>query len=85
MRVKDMLVLALIGFVGLSWVGKKLGVVEDSSPISLTSASSSDVYYRYCKDARAAGAAPLNRGDPGYRPALDADNDGVACEAYYGG
>ncbi|WP_405421624.1 excalibur calcium-binding domain-containing protein [Pseudonocardia alni] len=24
--------------------------------------------------------APLYRGDPGYRSALDRDNDGIACE-----
>jgi len=41
-------------------------------------------YYRYCSDARAAGVAPLNRGDPGYRPELDADDDGIACEPYSG-
>jgi len=39
------------------------------------------VYYANCAAARAAGAAPLYRGDPGYRPALDRDNDGVACES----
>lgn len=37
-------------------------------------------YYANCAAARAAGAAPLYRGDPGYRAALDRDNDGVACE-----
>ncbi|WP_314555755.1 excalibur calcium-binding domain-containing protein [uncultured Rothia sp.] len=40
----------------------------------------SDVYYKNCAEARAAGAAPLHRGEPGYRPGLDADGDGVACE-----
>lgn len=40
------------------------------------------VYFRYCRDARAAGYAPMRRGEAGYRPALDADNDGVACEPY---
>lgn len=40
------------------------------------------VYYRYCSHARAAGAAPINRGEPGYRSELDRDNDGVACEPY---
>jgi hypothetical protein len=30
--------------------------------------------------ARAAGAAPVRRGDPGYGPHLDRDNDGVGCE-----
>jgi hypothetical protein len=38
------------------------------------------VYYANCTDAKAAHAAPLYRGQPGYRAALDRDNDGVACE-----
>ncbi|MEG3156297.1 excalibur calcium-binding domain-containing protein [Lysobacter zhanggongensis] len=33
-----------------------------------------------CASARAAGAAPVRRGDPGYGPHLDRDNDGVGCE-----
>ena len=40
----------------------------------------SNVYYRNCAAARAAGAAPLYRGQPGYRPQLDRDGDGIACE-----
>jgi len=40
----------------------------------------SAVYYANCSEARAAGVAPLRRGDPGYRPAMDRDGDGVACE-----
>lgn len=39
-----------------------------------------DVYYRNCAEARRAGAAPIRRGEPGYRRALDRDNDGVACD-----
>jgi len=38
------------------------------------------VYYEKCDAARAVGAAPLYRGDPGYASHLDGDNDGVACE-----
>lgn len=38
------------------------------------------VYYANCDAVRAAGAAPLYRGQPGYRSGLDRDNDGVACE-----
>ena len=38
------------------------------------------VYYANCSAARAAGAAPIYRGEPGYRSALDRDDDGVACE-----
>lgn len=33
-----------------------------------------------CAEARAAGAAPVRRGEPGYGPHLDRDGDGVACE-----
>ncbi|WP_394940673.1 excalibur calcium-binding domain-containing protein [Psychromicrobium sp. YIM B11713] len=38
------------------------------------------VYYANCAEARKAGAAPLHIGQPGYRPKLDGDHDGVACE-----
>ena len=41
------------------------------------------VYYRNCTAAHAAGAYSIPRGAPGYRPALDGDNDGLACEPYY--
>ena len=36
--------------------------------------------FRNCTEARAAGAAPVYRGQPGYGPHLDRDNDGVGCE-----
>lgn len=39
-----------------------------------------EVYYANCAAARAAGAAPIRAGQPGYRAALDGDKDGVACE-----
>ncbi|MFZ2511391.1 MAG: DUF1524 domain-containing protein, partial [Gordonia sp. (in: high G+C Gram-positive bacteria)] len=37
-------------------------------------------YYPNCAAARAAGAAPIYRGQPGYSTKLDRDGDGVACE-----
>lgn len=37
-------------------------------------------YYRDCSAARAAGAAPVRAGDPGYARHLDRDGDGVGCE-----
>jgi hypothetical protein len=40
--------------------------------------------YANCSEARAAGAAPVHRGDPGYGPHLDRDNDGIGCEPYRG-
>lgn len=39
-----------------------------------------DVTYPNCAAARAAGAAPVHRGDAGYSRKLDRDNDGVGCE-----
>ncbi|WP_051967759.1 thermonuclease family protein [Brevibacillus thermoruber] len=39
-----------------------------------------DVFNANCSEARAAGAVPLYRGEPGYRSKLDRDNDGIACE-----
>ena len=38
--------------------------------------------FRNCTEARAAGAAPVRRGDPGYGPHLDRDGDGIGCEPY---
>jgi hypothetical protein len=37
-------------------------------------------FFENCDAARQAGVAPILRGEPGYRPALDRDNDGIACE-----
>jgi len=45
-----------------------------------TTQTDSDVSYASCAAVRAAGAAPLHRGDAGYRAGLDRDDDGVACE-----
>ncbi len=36
--------------------------------------------YANCAAARAAGAAPVRRGEPGDGPNLDRDGDGVGCE-----
>ena len=38
------------------------------------------VFFPNCAAARAAGAAPILAGQPGYRSALDGDGDGIACE-----
>lgn len=42
--------------------------------------SVSGIAFRNCAAARAAGAAPVRAGDPGYGRHLDRDGDGVACE-----
>ncbi|WP_246862859.1 excalibur calcium-binding domain-containing protein [Paenibacillus cellulosilyticus] len=45
-----------------------------------TSSTQTEIVYKNCTDVRAAGAAPLHKGDPGYSKKLDRDGDGVACE-----
>lgn len=57
-------------------LGKDAGPSAGSRPAG--------AYYPNCHAARAAGAAPLYRGRPGYRPEMDGDGDGVACEPYRG-
>ena len=53
-------------------------VVEAAAPGA--GVPGADVYFSRCAEARAAGVAPLRVGTPGYRPGLDGDGDGVACE-----
>jgi hypothetical protein len=86
MSFRDWLLLALLGLAGLFAVFPDFGshrvVGEDAGrPAALLERNG---YYRNCHSARAAGAAPLNAGEPGYRDELDRDGDGVACEPYYG-
>lgn len=49
-------------------------------PIGSGFAPRSDTPYANCAAARAAGAAPVRRGDAGYGAHLDRDGDGVGCE-----
>ena len=48
----------------------------DKPSPSASEKSTPSVRYRTCADA----PGPLHRGDPGYRPGLDRDGDGVACD-----
>lgn len=50
------------------------------APAAVPAAPAPAAYYANCTAAKAAGAAPLYRGQPGYRSALDRDGDGIACE-----
>jgi hypothetical protein len=68
-------------YAGRSAAGGARIVVAGTRRRGLSSVSTP---YRSCAAARAAAAAPLYRGDPGYSPNLDRDNDGVACEPYRG-
>lgn len=51
-----------------------------ASAAPLVQKAPASAYYPNCTAAKAAGAAPLHRGDAGYRRGLDRDGDGVACE-----
>lgn len=53
------------------------GLVRENTPMP-------GAYYSGYNDARAAGVAPLHVGKPGYRPEMDGDRDGIACEPYRG-
>lgn len=50
---------------------------EQAPPVEPVPAST---YYENCDAVRAAGAAPISAGQPGYSRKLDRDGDGVACE-----
>lgn len=49
-------------------------------PAPLPAPPVASVYYENCTAVRAAGAAPIMRGEPGYASKLDRDGDGIACE-----
>lgn len=50
------------------------------SNLTSTSNLSAGGAYANCSAARAAGAAPVRRGEPGYGAHLDRDGDGIGCE-----
>ena len=61
--------------VAAAVAGVIAGVAAGMAP-----AASAEPYYANCGEVCAAGKAPLHKGDPGYRPGLDKDGDGIACE-----
>ena len=71
--------LAALVYAGLFSILHIHGAVENFAQAQYRA---TDVYYPNCAAARAAGAAPIYVGQPGYRPGLDADNDGIACEPF---
>lgn len=59
------------------------GAAVRAAPVSRRTAPNALVgtfNFRNCAEARAAGAAPVRRGDAGYGRHLDRDGDGVGCE-----
>jgi hypothetical protein len=72
---------SLAQLIGLGAVG---GLAVFAGGMLTTNDVELPTYYPNCSAARAAGAAPISRGEPGYRSELDRDDDGVACEPYRG-
>ncbi len=56
------------------------GVACEGTANAASGQASNEPYYANCDEARAAGVAPINRGESGYRSALDPNDNGVACE-----
>ncbi|NIK75688.1 uncharacterized protein YceK [Paenibacillus castaneae] len=50
------------------------------SPTAVPTKEPEAVVYANCAAVRAAGAAPIHKGDPGYSRKLDRDGDGIGCE-----
>ncbi|MDD0859612.1 excalibur calcium-binding domain-containing protein [Arthrobacter alpinus] len=49
-------------------------------PLVQVPAPAPAAYYQNCSAVRAAGAAPIRVGDPGFQSKFDRDGDGVGCE-----
>lgn len=62
-----------------------LGGVILALPVTGTAkkkaSGNSTVYFKSCKEARAAGYSDIKKGEPGYSSKLDRDGDGIACES----
>lgn len=78
---------APVAGLSIGWLtSPHVGVATTSGAASTgVRPASRAVYYAGCNEARAAGAAPIYAGEPGYRPEMDGDGDGIACEPYRGG
>ncbi|WP_135212125.1 excalibur calcium-binding domain-containing protein [Vitreimonas flagellata] len=63
-----------------------LNPIEREDPIEREEPSArevaSDRPFENCDAARAAGAAPVRRGQDGYGAHLDRDGDGIGCEPF---
>jgi hypothetical protein len=61
-----------------------VGTYSDPGPVYQPApaygAPATDIYFRNCSAARAAGYSRIRVGEPGYSGRLDRDGDGIACE-----
>lgn len=54
--------------------------VPEPAPEPAAEAPAGEVSYANCTEVRAAGAAPIKVGDPGFSSKFDGDGDGIGCE-----
>lgn len=73
MRNKKVLLAILLGGVILS--------LPTTGATKKKATGNSTVYFKSCKEARAAGYSDIKKGEPGYSSKLDRDGDGIACES----
>lgn len=76
MKSRKVLLAILLGGVILSL--PMTGAVKKK--VKKTSGNST-IYFKSCKEARAAGYSDIKKGEPGYSTNLDRDGDGIACES----
>jgi hypothetical protein len=67
---------------GLSRLSSTMHAAAVSQGLTRKSRPKPGAYYSGCNEARAAGVAPIYAGEPGYRPEMDGDGDGIACEPH---
>ncbi|MEU0402470.1 excalibur calcium-binding domain-containing protein [Streptomyces sp. NPDC006197] len=66
---------------GKPWVAEATySITVELSPGGRYYEQQSQEPFENCAAARAAGAAPVRRGEPGYSSHLDRDSDGIGCE-----
>ncbi|BCO84940.1 hypothetical protein MINTM011_32750 [Mycobacterium paraintracellulare] len=62
-------------------IGSRPGPRSTPASTAATMPNRPSVYYRNCAEAHAAGRWDIPEGDPAYRPGLDKDHNGIACES----
>ena len=76
----DIAIYAAMAFAGVWFMYPQVEVMLMSP--EERAAIENSVTYSGCSEASAAGAAPIRRGEPGYRDYFDGDSDGIACESW---
>lgn len=68
------------GYTTADGFNEEVAEASSSPSVEPSEEPAEEVYYANCAAVRAAGAAPIREGDPGYSTKLDRDRDGIGCE-----